>query len=239
MFVRRLVFAFLLIGAGESSLADGVIEIHQACVATGCFAGDSPGWPVEITRAGSYRLTSNLQYDGLNPLLVMVSVTADQVSLDLGGHRIVANTECPPFPQVCNQDLVEGGVLVDASVFRIWNGTISGFTGVCLQARSGQGNRGFVAEDLQIRDCGQDGVVVGSFGSRVENLVVENCDLTCISSVDGIVKNNMVQNCGVGVSGGICSGNVLINANGDGFGSESCFEHLAPSACGFQTCPIP
>jgi hypothetical protein len=34
---------------------DGQVEIHQACVAIGCFAGDAPGFPVEIIAPGSYQ----------------------------------------------------------------------------------------------------------------------------------------------------------------------------------------
>jgi hypothetical protein len=43
--------------------AEGIAEINQTCaVQTGCFAGDSPGFPVTIdgSAGGSYRLTSDL-----------------------------------------------------------------------------------------------------------------------------------------------------------------------------------
>lgn len=44
---------------------DGVLEINQTCaVQTGCFSGDTPGFPVTINATGSYRLTSNLNHGG-------------------------------------------------------------------------------------------------------------------------------------------------------------------------------
>ena len=63
-------------GAGE-----GAIEINQLCVATGCFAGDAPGWPVQLTEPGSYVLTSNLDVPSSSE---GVEIQASQVVLDLG-----------------------------------------------------------------------------------------------------------------------------------------------------------
>ncbi len=58
----HLLFSLTLILALATSAfaTDGVLEINQTCaVQTGCFAGDTAGFPVEIDVAGSYRLTSN------------------------------------------------------------------------------------------------------------------------------------------------------------------------------------
>ena len=55
---------FLLLALAAPALAvDGVLEINQTCaVQTGCFVGDTAGYPVTIysKTGGSYRLTGDL-----------------------------------------------------------------------------------------------------------------------------------------------------------------------------------
>ena len=60
--MRLFVLPLLTLTLALPALAvDGVLEINQACAeSTGCFAGDSPGFPVTIQDPGSYRLTGAL-----------------------------------------------------------------------------------------------------------------------------------------------------------------------------------
>ena len=67
----------LLALAGPALAVDGVLEINQTCaISTGCFPGDSPGFPVSVTQPGSYRLTGNLDLsaEGVNVSGIAVSV---------------------------------------------------------------------------------------------------------------------------------------------------------------------
>ena len=83
--------ALVVLLSAPASAADGALEINQACVATGCFPGDDPGFPVGITTAGAYRLTSNL----LVPAATHgIDIQADGVRLDLGGFRIEGPIRC-------------------------------------------------------------------------------------------------------------------------------------------------
>ena len=76
-----LALALTLAQAPPMHAVDGVLEINHACaVNTGCFPGDTAGYPVSITTAGSYRLTSSLQG--------RVGVSAERVTLDLNGFTI-------------------------------------------------------------------------------------------------------------------------------------------------------
>ncbi len=59
-----LLCAACCVFAAPALAVDGVLEINQACVATGCFPGDAPGFPVRIPAPGSYRLTSDLDVTG-------------------------------------------------------------------------------------------------------------------------------------------------------------------------------
>ncbi len=54
MRIRVSLPCFLLAISGPAHAVDGVLEINQACaVNAGCFAGDTAGFPVTITGAGS------------------------------------------------------------------------------------------------------------------------------------------------------------------------------------------
>ena len=99
MIVRSKVLAFAAVGALALVLrppmalaVDGAREIHQACVATGCFPGDTAGWPVLITEPGSYVLTSGLTVPDANT--TAISIDAPHVSLDLHGFSITGPNTC-------------------------------------------------------------------------------------------------------------------------------------------------
>lgn len=103
------VFMMMFLTLASPALAvDGVIEINQACAATGCFAGDAPGFPVTITTSGSYRLTSNLLRSPASTALIIETSDGTNVAIDL------------------NDFVVEGPIHATA----IHDGTIQGNRGV-------------------------------------------------------------------------------------------------------------
>ena len=86
-----LATGLLALALSAPALAvDGVAEINHTCATlTGCFPGDTPGYPVRIDgQAGSsYRLTSDLivpeeDVDGIN-------TSASNLRIDLNGFQIV------------------------------------------------------------------------------------------------------------------------------------------------------
>jgi len=140
---RKLaLLAGLLLPASTGFASDGVLEINQACaVNTGCFTGDSAGFPVEITGlAGrSYRLTSDLVLPSASVSGVVIS--APSVSIDLNGFEIVTaecwgnTTDCTPAAG---------------------NGDGIGFT-----APGDGDNRGISVKNGSITGMGDDGVKLG------------------------------------------------------------------------------
>jgi hypothetical protein len=90
MFAHRLCCLLALLGRAivptPAGAIDGVLEINQACVAGGCFPGDAPGLPVEITSPGSYRLTGNVASTGTSTALL--DVNSDDVTIDLNGFTL-------------------------------------------------------------------------------------------------------------------------------------------------------
>jgi len=120
--------------------AGGVLEINHTCAtATGCFPGDVAGFPVTITQTGSYRLSSNLIVP--DHLITAVSVSAHDVSIDLGGFAI-ARADCVPPAGVCTTIPGSGdGVRVEEYAtnerylgISLRNGTIAGLGGFGLWA---------------------------------------------------------------------------------------------------------
>ena len=69
-------FILLLTVVAPALAVDGVREINQACALSGgCSAGDAPGFPVEITTDGSYRLTGNLAVGSGNGNVTAISIS--------------------------------------------------------------------------------------------------------------------------------------------------------------------
>lgn len=62
---------------------EGALEISSACVASGCFDGDSPGFPVTITKPGNYVFTSNLKMNEGSGSAIQINT--DNVVIDLKG----------------------------------------------------------------------------------------------------------------------------------------------------------
>ena len=168
----------LLVPAPRLLAADGVLEIHQACVATGCFPGDGPGFPVEITQDGSYLLTSNLQVPDENT--TAISASAEHVSVDLGGFVISGVTVCSGNPIACSP--LGSGRGIDLSI----NGVGAVRNGI-------------------VRGMGSAGISAG--GGVLEGLVVESNGTSGISSANAIVRGNVVNGngeagilCGAGMA---------------------------------------
>jgi hypothetical protein len=95
-----LVLGCALLLSISSRAADGVIEINQSCVAGGCFAGDTAGFPVTISQPGSYRLTSNLSpttahaADGIFSSHLRTRVRGGAV-VGMGGSGLQLDASCP------------------------------------------------------------------------------------------------------------------------------------------------
>ena len=116
-----------LVAGAAAHAGEGRLEINQACVATGCFAGDAPGLPVTITEPGGYVLTSALTGSAAGA----ISASVAGVHLDLNGFEISG-------PGSCSATLGGDGKLVSVActgtagtgvngVESVRDGTIRGF----------------------------------------------------------------------------------------------------------------
>lgn len=91
------LFAVASMTAAAARAADGVLEINQACVATGCVPGDGPGFPVQLA-TGSYVLTSALTVSDTDTTAISAG---NGVTIDLNGFEIAGVTACLGAPAAC------------------------------------------------------------------------------------------------------------------------------------------
>jgi hypothetical protein len=193
----------VLLLATPAFATDGVLEINQTCaVQTGCFEGDTAAYPVTITQPGSYRLTGSLSVSSNQHGVV---VSADDVTLDLGGFSIVSG----------GGTLLRSGVGVgDSQRVEIQNGSIRGFTqhgvdasGVSVATRlvglraTGNSSLGFslVGSASLVDQCiatnnGSDGIRVGPGSLVVDSVARENGGFGLRISGAGYRSNVFTEN---------------------------------------------
>ena len=203
---------------------DGALEINAACVATGCFPGDTAGLPVTITQPGSYRLTSNLSV----PLNTDTAIRFDveNVTLDLGGFVISGPVTCSGSPSVCagaSGGLSGYGVQATPGRATIRNGTIHGMG----RAAIGGGSSTRV-EAVLVQGNGAHGITGdwGSDGWIVDRCIAADNGDVGIRLYSGTGRGSLVvqsvarNNGGVGIQSNSFLVNNTVTDNGD-YGSAT------------------
>lgn len=169
---------------------EGVLEINQICaVNDGCFAGDDPGFPVEIDQSGSYVLTSDLQIPADTHAITLPSSASGSV-IDLNGFTIRGPESCSGTPVTSCTGSGQGhGISGSFTSAVIRNGRITGMAdeGIRLGDRSR-------LLDLKVSENGDQGIQIGD-GSGIRNV-------------------ELIRNGGSGMNTG--RGTVIVNARASG-----------------------
>lgn len=164
----------LIVGllASSATAVDGVLEIDQACAAgPGCFAGDGPGFPVEISSSGSYRLTSNLSPPDQSTRVIFVNNTEEvtDVTIDLNGFAI-QGPNTVTFPSNCS---VPRG---------------SEFVGIFTQTTQ------MVVMNGAVRGMGSHGIYLNNPDSRVEGVIAEqNCGVGILVTTGSLIIDSLAR----------------------------------------------
>ena len=187
-----VVFSALAAFAPSARAVDGVVEINEAkALAGGVTPGDGAGFPVSITRPGSYRLTSDLAVSSAATDAIRIS--ANDVTLDLNGFTISGPTVCsergediscaPLGAGIGVRELPSGATTEEGRGIRVKNGTVRGMGdyGVFLYNIA-------TIEDLTAIGNGGDGIF-------------------CVHSCTAL-RNRAIRNGGTGINGGNSSGPV-------------------------------
>jgi len=223
LLVPIIPLLFLFAFAGPAFAVDGVLEINQACaVQTGCFSGDSAGWPVTIdgTAGRSYRLTGDLVLPNANTNGIYI--TTHDVRVDLGGFTIIGTACVGATDSSCRPASGTGsGIRVDDILTRygvsIGNGSIAGtgdygvrlgpqaeVTGLRLRWNRTLGIYGASGSTISGNTAyqnGDDGIFVLSGSTVSRNTVYENGD-DGIYVGDGstVIGNTAYANDGNGIT---------------------------------------
>ena len=195
--IRLLLAIATVISTVPLFASDGQLEINQACaVNTGCFTGDTPGFPVTITTPGSYRLTGslNLSAEGVN--VSGIEVSAPAVTVDLGGFHIAGATTCSGSGASisCSPPSTGGSAGVhfmsNATASVVQNGIVRNMTNFGIRSQA----TGLRVKDITAIHNGADGINGTSLTFVVNSVSIENGQdgivINLGSEVDGAIASN-------------------------------------------------
>lgn len=180
----------------------GPVQINQSSVlATGVNRATN-GFPFTISQPGSYVLTSNLTVPANTSGVV---ITANDVTLDLGGFSVVSNcdTNCSQGGSGISTDKTFGISIRNGFVQGFYSGIIGGNLIEKISAHSNIGTGIFASNSSVIKDSlalnnGGDGIAGGSA------VVVSDC-IANFNGLDGIF-----------VTSGTIKGNIALNNHFNG-----------------------
>ncbi len=235
-----LLFLSLLAASFAAHAVDGVILIdHNKALAGNVTPGDAPGYPVSISRSGSYRLSGNLTVADADTGGILI--TAPNVTLDLNGFSVLGPVHCIYNGAEVACDDTGNGVGIQSSVpglneyegNAISNGVVRGFGhhGVSV-------GYGTLIDRLRVIGNGGDGI-------RGYGAVAITRSLAVYNRLHGISGNNLnVQSShavtngqhGINANANTGYGNNVFSGNLDGDTTSSPAQ-LGSNLCGTGLCP--
>ena len=219
-FVVLMAVVLLVNLSGVAQAVDGVVLIDQnRALAGNVTPGDAPGFPVTISRPGSYRLSGNLTVPDIDTNAI--EVLADNVALDLNGFSIIGPAVCstdPASPAVCEGSgkgigvfYVFAGEINHKGNLTVSNGTITGMGDGGIAA----GVNSYIEK---VRAIGNRRVGIAVNSGVVINNIASGNGVVGILVEDGVVTGNAANRNGswgiFAVHGNMVFGNVA-STNGD------------------------
>lgn len=233
--VMALTVASALALVAAAPAAAAVVPISQLrALIGGVTPGDAPGFPVTLSRPGSYQLVTNLVLPA--GATFAIDATADGVSLDLNGFAVIGPRTCAPEtvpPATCAPSIEDPGfvgIRARNNAF-IHDGTVQGMGGEGIQA-------GSHARIVNVRVLWNSifGLQLGP-GSRLDdNLVAQNGQGVFVGNdcraTGNVVRLNTFA--GLQMTGANCGyvSNVL-----SGFLPVDGGTQLGPNLCNGAPCP--
>ena len=246
---RNSMFAALIAtfasasGCSAIAAAEEIVITQAKALAGNITPGDAPGYPITLSRTGSYRLGGNLiPGDGKDG----IEITGNLVTLDMSGFALHGNAKA------------RHGIAGHGYGVRIQNGSIVKFKENGVE---GQGHW-WTVENMLVTGNSSKGIYLGGNNSRVlHSTVAYNygdgiaCGVSCLLEGNIISRNGAY---GVSAKNGSAVGNVIMSNVREGlvaiswlnYGDNTIednnngqqqtngtFAPLFPNACGATLCP--
>ncbi len=197
---------------------DGAVEISQAgALAGNVTPGDAPNFPVTISRAGSYVLTSSL----VTQAGQAIRVTAQDVKIDLNGFTV----SCNVGGGGCGLD---DGIEADLQRVSVRNGTVQDFGGDGIDL-----NTHSVVEDVIARTNGSVGIRVGN-NSHVDGCSSsDNTQAGIVAGGSSVITENIASGngtTGISATNSTFTGNVANGNTGTGITGNGTFRGNSASS---------
>jgi hypothetical protein len=247
----------MLMSFASANIAGAAVTITQAKANNGGVTpGDAPGFPVTISKPGSYILAGNLTVPNGNT--TAIEIAADHVTLDLGGYAILGPVSCSGGP--CVGEGVGFGIITPNVRFNITirNGTVQGLgaTGIFLNGDA------HLVEYIHARSNGGNGITIGSSADNAGSIgqfnTAQRNGGAGLFLTKGIARHNVADvngDSGILVVTGSVTNNVatrnrvnglalgpsvtyfdnMLDANG--FGQVAGGKNMGRNLCGTVTCP--
>lgn len=243
---RIVLLVTALIGgclSGNAFAQDGAILIDQTlALAGGITPDDGPGFPVVITRSGTYRLSGNLSVS--DPDVQAIAIFAGNVTIDLNGFTIAGPADACGGrlqPTWC-QKTTAAGVVSSRPNVAVVNGTVRAMNGPGVLMT---GPNARIAR-MSVRNNRSEGVYANNGGVISDSRIFDNRG-NGIACTFCVVTGNMVwNNVGYGFIKGdglegpssALGGNVFWfnNSGGPQMSPHSIAAQTAPNMCNRDSC---
>ena len=228
--------------------------ITQAKVIAGNVTpGDAPGFPLTISRAGSYKLTTSLTVPDANT--TAVQITADNVTLDLNGFGLfgpgVVGTGDGVTAMQSNITVVNGsvrgmgrvGVYLRGNSHRVEKVyvTANGYSGIGVGGNSTVRGNTVILNNTSHVSLAAIVTLGGGFGSSiVDNVINSNTGAGVYASAGTTVTGNTVRgntNLGLWMESGVGYGGNVVSGNNSGAAQVSGGVQIASNLCDTMLCP--
>ena len=182
VFASAALAAALAISSIGSASAEVIVVTQQKALAGNLAPDDAPGFPVTLSRPGSYRLAGNLS---IPPNKTGILVAAQHVSLDLNGFQIEGGGKA------------EFGVRGKAPGATIRNGTVSGFK---QDGINGEGEF-WMIKDVRVLDNGGSGIACADICLIERSMVASNGGAGIDIGSGIVLASTIAENATLGIEG--------------------------------------
>jgi hypothetical protein len=208
-------------------VAFAVIFVAEAHASDVKLLKQPSAFPLVIGAPGSYRLKSNITVPDANT--TAISITADDVTLDLNGYAIIGPVVCTGVPVTsCAPSGTANGIDSAKVDITVMNGTVRGMgrSGISLGIRAR-------VKEVRAVSNGFRGIETGSEATITSSTAASNGDSGITAGDSATITGNVAEGNafdGISASGAVMSSNTAQRNGGNGINADSSTTIIGNSA---------